>query len=89
METAKVKEHVKPKGRPKHTGKLWPRKWKINSSRKKQSKDENKQFCKKPKRSDTEQELHTKSMGCKLNRNAKARDLFEADRQKLKKYGCK
>ena len=84
MKTAKVKEHVKPKGRPKHTGKLWPRKRKINSSSKKQSKDENKPFCKKTKRSDTEQELHTKSVGCKLNRNVKARDLFKADRQKLK-----
>jgi len=44
MKTAKVKEDVKPKGRPKHTGKVWPHKRKINSGDKKQANDENNPF---------------------------------------------
>jgi len=79
MNTAKVKEHVKPKGRLKHTGKVWPRKRKINSGDKKQPNDENNPFCKKAKQSYTTPELYTKKVTCKLNGNVKARDLFKAE----------
>lgn len=80
MKTAKVKEHIKPKGRPKHTGKVWPRKRK--SGDKKQSSDENKPFCKKAKMSHATPGLCTEN---ELNRNVKARDLFKAERQKMRK----
>jgi len=84
MKTAKVKEHVKPKGRPKHTGKVWPRKRKINSEDKKQPNDENKPFCKKVKQSHNTPELCTKKVTYKLKKNVKARDLFKAERQKMR-----
>jgi len=44
MKTAKVKEDFKPKGCPKHTGKVWPHKRKISSGDKKQANDENNPF---------------------------------------------
>ena len=75
MKTAKVKEHIKPKGHPKHTGKVWPRKRKIN---------ENKPFCKKAKKSHTTPGPCTENVADELNRNVKARDLFKAERQKLR-----
>ena len=49
MKTAKVKEHIRLKYYPKHTGKVWPHKRKVNSRDNKQFNDENKSFCKKAK----------------------------------------
>jgi len=83
MKNAKVKEHIRPKGQPKHTGKVWPRKRKENPKDNKQFNDENKPFCKKAKSTSTAQELYTKNAPCKV-KNVKARDLFKAGRQRMR-----
>ena len=82
MKTAKVKEHVKPKGRPKHTGKIWPQKRKVmeHDKENKPAKKKTKSFSANVK----DDELHAKTVMSKTSKNVNARDLYKAQKQKLK-----
>ena len=76
MKTAKVKEHVKPIRRPKHTGKIWPRKRKMmeHDKENKPAKKETKSFSANVK----DDELHAKTVMSKISKNVNAKDLYKA-----------
>ena len=87
IKTAKIKEHIKPKGRPRHTGKFWPSKRKAAEQNK-----ENKPANKKRRSSsinidDDESfaKIVTNKKNSKIIRNINARELYKAQRQKMRR----
>ena len=86
INTAKIKEHMKPKRRPRHTGKFWPSKRKVAEQNK-----ENKPANKKKRSSsvnidDDESfaKIVTNKKNSKIIRNVNARELYKAQREKMK-----